>query len=153
MLRNLKFECLNQAVIESESLLSKGYSKSGNWSLAQICYHLRVSIEKNMTGYPAWMVILGYPLRPILRRFALQKLLAGDSPAGVPTAGIFVPPDNLDDASEVDQFKACVTTFLESKQPMHAHPGFGAMSNDKFNHFHAAHAAHHLSFLQPRNST
>lgn len=153
MRRDLTFEFLNQAVEESESLLCDGYSKSGNWTLAQIACHLRLTIEKNMLGYPRWMVIVGYPLRPFLRRLVLPKLLAGNSPNGFRTAGIFVPPENLDDVSELDKFKKCVESFTESDQPLHAHPGFGDMSKDEFNHFHAAHAAHHLSFLHSLKAT
>lgn len=151
MRRKLVFACLNQAIEESESLLKNGYTKSGNWSLAQICCHLRLTIENNMNGYPLWMVILGYPLRPILRWLALPKLLAGDSPNGIRTAGMFVPGDDLDDAIEVERLRKCVSNFLESVEPMHSHPGFGSMSNEEFNHFHAAHAAHHLSFLHPQD--
>ena len=55
------FECLNDAVQESESLLSGGYVKSGNWTLAQISCHLRLTIEGSLMGYPRWMVIIGYP--------------------------------------------------------------------------------------------
>ncbi len=149
MRRNLMFKCLNDAVQESESLLSGGYVKSGNWTLAQISCHLRLTIEGSMMGYPRWMVIIGYPLRPFLRWLLLPKLLAGKSPNGFRTAKIFVPADNLDDGQEVDKFKKCVTLFLESAKPMHPHPGFGSMSNEDFYHFHAVHAAHHLSFLKP----
>ena len=151
MRRKLKFENLNDAIEESESLLKTGYTMSGNWTLAQICCHLRLTIERNMTGYPRWMVVLGFPLRPLLRWLVLPKLLAGDSPAGVPTAGIFVPPNEIDDGMEAEQLKKCVAKFLDSDQAMHSHPGFGSMSNEEFSHFHAAHAAHHLGFLQPQN--
>ncbi|MEM1225263.1 MAG: DUF1569 domain-containing protein [Planctomycetota bacterium] len=149
MRRQLAMTRLDEATAESESLLASGYSRSGNWSLAQICLHLRLTIETNMHGYPRWMTILGLPLRPILRSWVLPKLLAGDSPSGIRTANIFIPPDDVDDAKEVDRFKTCVASFLESRRPMHAHPGFGSMTNQEFDHFHAAHAAHHLSFLHP----
>jgi hypothetical protein len=150
MRRKLKLQSLDEALAETTRLLQNAYTKSGNWSLAQICCHLRLSIECNMNGYPRWMTILGYPLRPFLRWLALPKLLACDSPKGIRTAGIFVPPEKLDDASEVEKFKQCVVLFQESDQPMHAHPGFGSMTNEEFDHFHAAHAAHHLGFLHPQ---
>ena len=151
MRRSITFENLSEMTGEADRLLKTGYRRSGNWSLGQVCCHLRLTMQGNLDGYPSWMVMLGFPLRPILRRFALPKLLAGNSPTGVPTAGIFVPPNDVDDADEVDQLKQCVVTFLESKQPMHAHPGFGNMSAEEFARFHAAHAAHHFSFLHPRS--
>ena len=103
-----------------------------------------------MNGYPPWMVIFGYPLRPFLRVFVLPKLLTGQSPKGIPTARIFVPSQELDDSNECEQFKSCILTFQASTSAMHPHPGFGKLTKAEFSHFHAAHAAHHLSFLHPR---
>ena len=97
------------------------------------------------------MVVLGYPIRPILRAFMLPKLLSGESPNGIPTAGIFVPPDDVVDKDEVDKFKHCIANFDATNDAMHCHPGFGKMTNEEFNRFHAAHAAHHLSFLHPND--
>lgn len=152
MRRDLNFERLGDAVGEARSLLESGYTQAGNWTLGQVCRHMRLTIESNMQGYPGWMSVLGYPLRPLLRRFALPMLLAGNSPKGIRTAGMFVPPANLDDAQEVDRFQECVAAFLASDHPMHPHPGFGAMTNEGFHRFHAAHAAHHLGFLHPNNA-
>lgn len=120
---------------------------NGNWTLGQICHHLRGTIEANLKGYPNWMVLLGYPLRPFLRRFMLPRLLSGNSPTGVKTARMFVPPSDLDDCNEVKEFTQCVSQFLAHRGQLYAHPGFGRMSCQEFNKFHAAHAAHHLSFL------
>ncbi len=111
MRRELHLACLDDAIGECERLLESGYSKSGNWSLAQICCHLRLSIECNMTGYPKYMTILGYPLRPILHYLILPRLLSGDSPSGIKTAGVFIPPDDVVDEHEVERFKRCVAEF------------------------------------------
>ncbi|QDU89133.1 hypothetical protein Pla175_25200 [Pirellulimonas nuda] len=152
MRRKLIYDSLQEAVLEAETLLSSGYTRSGNWSLAQVCRHLRLTIESNVRGYPGWMTILGYPLRPVLRAFLLPRLLDGRSPSGVRTAKIFVPPDDLVDADEVLRFERCVAEFENSDAQLHSHPGFGAMSKAEFSKFHAAHAGHHLSFLWPRQS-
>lgn len=147
--RKLLFTDLNQVIGEAESLLSSGYSMAGRWTLGQICNHMRTTIEANMDGYPKWMLILGYPIRPILHWLVMPQFLKGNSPKGIKTAGMFVPPENLDDAEEVQRLKQCVSRFLSSNQPLHAHPGFGKMSKDGFEKFHAAHSAHHLGFLIP----
>ena len=115
--------------------------------LGQICRHVRLTIEANMSGYPWWMSLLGYPLRPFLRWFMLPRLLRGNSPSGVKTAAMFVPPTGLNDTAEVEAFAECVRRFLEYQGQLHPHPGFGKLDQDEFNRFHAAHAAHHLSFL------
>ncbi len=148
MRRRLTLDHLGDAILRAKKLLETGYTKSGNWSLGQMCCHLRKTIESNMSGYPLWMTILGYPLRPLLRYFLLPRLLSGKSPNGVRTAGIFIPPQDLDDSAEVELFAHCVAGVHKSSDRLHAHPGFGAMSQDEFNRFHAAHAAHHFSFLK-----
>ncbi len=151
MRRSLQFGELEQVLAEVDSLLAKGYEKSGNWSLGQICWHMRSTMESNMNGYPNWMVILGFPLRPLLRFFGLPRLLAGKSPKGIPTAGMFVPANDVADAREVAEFRKCVKAFMSWQHSLHPHPGFGKMSAEQFATFHAAHAAHHLSFLHPKS--
>ena len=151
MRRSLQFENLEQVVAEVDRLQAKGYEKSGKWSLGQICWHMRQTMECNMNGYPTWMVVLGFPMRPLLRNIGLPRLLAGKSPKGIPTAGMFVPANDVGDAGEVEEFRKCVRAFMSWTHPLHPHPGFGRMSAEEFAAFHAAHAAHHLSFLHPKN--
>ncbi len=149
MRRELQLANLDDVVGECDRLLESGYTKNGNWSLAQICLHIRLTIERNMNGYPTWMVVLGYPLRPIFRTFMLPKLLKFESPNGIPTAGIFVPPADVKDNDEVEKIAQCINEFKGQNAPLHGHPGFGNMTHEEYNRFHAAHAAHHLSFLRP----
>lgn len=149
MRRDLRLETLDAVLEECESLMSTGYERHGNWSLGQMCNHMRLTMESNMHGYPAWMSILGLPLRPILRRVALPRLLRGNSIKGVKTAGMFVPSDALDDAEELRKFRECIHAFVSTTSPLHPHPGFGRMSHEEFERFHAAHSAHHLAFLTP----
>lgn len=152
MRRQLAFASLREVISECESLLASGYTRHGKWTLGQICCHLRVTIEANLNGYPAWMTVLGYPLRPLLKWFMLPRLLAGNSPAGIKTAGRFVPAAGLDDRSEVKALSDCIDLFEAYNKPLHAHPGFGRMTKAQFDRFHAAHAAHHLGFLSPADS-
>ncbi|MFT5300540.1 MAG: hypothetical protein ACI87E_003915 [Mariniblastus sp.] len=144
--RAIHFEELDHAVAECERLSQSGYVRNGNWSLGQICNHIRLTIDANMDGYPRWMS-LALPLRPILRRLMLPRLMRGDSPSGIKTAGMFVPPADLNDASEIMAFADCVNRFHSHTEALYPHPGFGRLAKSEFEKFHAAHAAHHLSFL------
>jgi hypothetical protein len=144
--RNLNFETLEEALEESRQLLSTGYVRNGNWSLAQACHHIRLTIDASVDGYPWWMSIAA-PIRPILRWLLLPKLLRGDSPTGIKTAGMFVPPDDLDDANEVEQLGISIGRFQAHVGPYHPHPGFGRLGRQGLEHFHAMHAAHHFGFL------
>lgn len=147
MRTDLRLNSLDEVIPECERLLKSGYEMTGRWTLGQMCNHVRLTMEANMNGYPRWMTTLGLPLRPFLRKLALPRLMDGRSIKGVKTAGMFVPPSGLDDSEEVRKLEACIEDFSRSASPLHAHPGFGRMSHDEFGRFHAAHAAHHLSFL------
>ena len=151
MRRELKLENLDAVVDECRRLLRSGYVRNGNWTLGQVCNHIRKTIDACVDGYPAWMVVLGYPLRPFLRRFLLPRLIRGDSPAGIRTAPGFVPPPDLCDAGEFEALQDSIIRFHENADALRPHPGFGAMRKDVFERFHAMHAAHHLGFLGDAN--
>jgi len=144
--REIRLETLLEAKAESRKLLEAGYVRNGNWTLGQACQHLRVTIDASMDGYPRWMS-LAAPIRPLLRWLLLPKLMRGDSLAGLKTAKIFVPPDNLNDKTEVDAFAQCIERFSNHQGKLYPHPGFGRFDHQTFGKFHAAHAAHHFSFL------
>jgi hypothetical protein len=146
--RRLQFDNLDDAVSECNDLLESGYSKHGKWSLGDACQHITLTIEANMDGYAWWMSIAA-PIRPIMRWLMLPKLLRGDSPAGLPTASSFVPSGDSEDAEQVNLFAVCVSKFHDHTSKLHPHPGFGHLSKEQFEKFHAAHMAHHLGFLEP----
>jgi hypothetical protein len=151
-LRDLKFETLGKAVDDARQLLATGYVRQGNWSLGRICRHLVLVQDPSIDGYPAWMSLFA-PLRPLMRRWLLPKVLRPDSPRGIRTAPMFVPPDNLDDAAEVEAFSASVERLINHSGKFAPHPAFGRMPRDKILEIHTAHAAHHLRFLCSENET
>jgi hypothetical protein len=147
--RDLHFDTLSDAVAECQRLLESGYIRTGKWSLGQACRHIRLTVDASIDGYPKWMSIAA-PVRPVLRWLLLPRFLRGDSPAGIKTAAMFVPPENLDDSDEVAQFADSVTRFTGHDGYLYPHPGFGKLDPELLERFHAAHAAHHLSFLGNR---
>ncbi|QDU01144.1 hypothetical protein V6x_08230 [Gimesia chilikensis] len=148
-LRELKFERLEDAVAEVESLLRTGYTQRGKWNLAQICRHLSLVQDPALDGYPKWMLIYA-PLWPVMRRLFLPRLLKGDSPQGIPTTPIFVPAADLADAVEAEHFAQSVTRFKAHEGPYHWHPGFGRLDRETLETVYTTHAAHHLRFLEPQ---
>ncbi len=151
-LRDLKFENLGEAVDDARQLLATGYVRQGNWSLGQICRHLVLVQDPSVDGYPVWMSFFA-PLRPLVRRLLLPKVLSGDSPRGIRTATMFVPRGDLDDAAEVEAFSASVGRLLDHSGSFAPHPGFGRLPREKILEIHAAHAAHHLRHLRCREET
>ena len=151
-IRHLEFENLRSAVDEARQLLASGYVRRGNWSLGQICRHLTLVQDPSIDGYPAWMSLFA-PLRPLMRKWLLPKVLRPDSPRGIRTAPIFMPPDDLDDAAEVETFSDSVARLINHSGQFAPHPAFGRMSRDEILEIHTAHAAHHLRFLCSKNDS
>jgi hypothetical protein len=146
-LRQLQFNNLEAAVDDARQLLARGYVRHGNWSLGQICRHLVLVQDYAIGGYPAWMSLFA-PLRPLMRWLLLPKLLSVNSPRGFRTSSIFRPPDDLDDATEVEAFAASVVRLLDHSGSFAPHPGFGRLPPEKILEIHTAHAAHHLRHLR-----
>ncbi|WP_145209152.1 DUF1569 domain-containing protein [Planctomycetes bacterium TBK1r] len=147
-LRQLRFRTLDEAVDDAQRLLASGYQRHGNWTLGQICQHLRVVQDPSLDGYPFWMSLFA-PLRPLVRRLLLPKILADDSPVGIKTSRIFVPAAEVDDAEEVSLFCESVGRLKAHKGAFYPHPGFGRLDAKMLERVHSAHAAHHLRFLSP----
>lgn len=145
-LRQLQFTNLQAAVDDARQLLSKGYVRHGNWSLGRICRHLVLVQDPSVDGYPIWMSLFA-PLRPLMRRLLLPKVLSGDSPRGIRTAPMFVPPRDLNDAAEVEAFEASTMRLLSHTGDFSPHPGFGRLPREKILEIHTAHSAHHLRHL------
>lgn len=146
--RKLHLEEFDSVLEECHRLLQSGYRKTGNWSLAQVCQHIRLTIDSSVAGYPLWMKLFA-PLRPILRMMFLSRLLRGDSPAGLPTAPSYVPRGDLVDAEELKLLEQAIENFRSHEGAFHAHPGFGLNDREALERFHSVHTAHHLSFLLP----
>ncbi len=146
--RDLQFDSLRSAADEVQSLLESGYERCGNWSLAQVCRHLCLVQDPSIDGYPKWISLFAF-LRPVMRCVLLPRLLAGNSPKGIPTARAFVPPQELNDATEALKFLESVARFQSYQGEFVPHPAFGRLNREQLELIHAAHAAHHLRFLKP----
>lgn len=148
-LRSLKFESLDDAVTEAQSLLESGYTRMGKWSLGQVCDHLCRVQDPSIDGYPKWFSLFAF-LRPVMRWLFLPKLAAGrPMPRGIPTASMFVPAGELGDTEQVERFAKSVERIKSHVGDFQPHPAFGRMNSESIQKVHAHHAAHHLRFLSP----
>lgn len=147
--RSLKFNDLDEVLAECRNLHQTGYQRVGKWSLGQICRHLRMTFDSSIDGYPIWMSFFA-PLRPFIRGLMLPRLLRGDSPKGVPTAPMFAPPEDVDDAEEIEIFAASLQRLQNHQGVFKPHPGFGRMESEQMKRFHTVHSAHHFGFLIPK---
>ena len=128
--RKLELHNLNEVRLELDAISESGYNMVGNWTLGQICRHLMLDLRSSMDGYPAFTYFFA-PLRPLIRKFLLPKILRFDSPVGIRTMGKFVPPAELDDRTELQRYQDQIQRFLTCVGPFKTHPGFGF--NDREN--------------------
>lgn len=153
--RKLTFATLNDAVVDAENLLAKGYDKAGNWDLAQVCGHLALWVKYSMDGVPKPPLLLRplfWVFRNTLAARQLRKLTAPAAamPAGMPTVPQSVPPAGGAAAEAVAALRAAVERFEAHTGPLAPSPLLGRMTKDQLTAVHRVHAAHHLSFLVPK---
>jgi hypothetical protein len=146
--RSLRFEQLGDIVAEVERL-ADGHRVLGNWTLAQMCYHLAGTQEFSVEpGEPAFTT--SWLFRATVGRVALRALLwFRYIPEGQGTLPP-LPPAEL--GPSLERLRGTVQRI--STEPMIArHPIFGSLSQEQWRKFHLHHAAHHLSFVIPSEAT
>ena len=153
--RTVKFDTLDAAVADAEALLSKGYEKTGQWSLGQCCGHLANWLGFAMDGFPKAPVPIRMFLwiaRNTIGPGKLKQYLAnGDMGTGKPTMPQSVPAPGGDDRDGVAKFRETVDRakmFAGTPRPS---PFFGPMDREAWVKLNCVHAAHHLSFLVPKS--
>jgi hypothetical protein len=152
--RDLKFAEMDDIVRDSERLLSRGYDKAGTWDLAQVCGHIANWMTYPLDGFPKAPV----PIRVILRllratvgRAKFEQYLRDGMPAGKPTMPQSVPPPGGDPAAAVEKLRSAVAKWKAYTGEVHPSPLFGRMTKDEATKLQLVHAAHHMSFLVPRD--
>lgn len=151
--RKLTFASLAEVVVDAENLLAKGYDRTGNWDLAQVCGHLAEWLRFPVEGFPKVPLLL----RPLLWMFRVtkgKKILAkiledGFSP-NIRTVPETVPPPGGDPAAAVAKLRDSVIRYATFDGDRHPSPLFGHLDKDTATRVQLRHCEHHLSFLVPR---
>ena len=152
--RHLTFASLDAVVRDVEELAAKGYEKTGNWDLAQMCNHLVEWIKYPLDGYPKIPLFI----RPVVwlmkvtvgKRTGRALIEGRGMKPGTQTLPQTVFPGGQDEAAAVANYKAVVERWKAHTGPLHVSPLFGTLTRDEWNRAQCGHAAHHLSLLVPR---
>jgi hypothetical protein len=155
--RTLVFATLDDAVTDAETLLAKGYDKTGQWNLGQCCGHLANWLGYAMDGFPKApppIRLLMWVARNSMGPGILKKIVAdgGTMPSGRPTAPQSVPAADADDREGVARFRETVERVNRFAGTPRPSPFFGPMDRDTWVKLNCVHAAHHLSFLTPKHA-
>jgi hypothetical protein len=153
--RPLRFTSLDEVVRDAENLLAKGYEQAGSWDLAQCCKHLSEWMRFPIDGFPKPPLPIRFLLWTMSKTVGPKKLkqyLAdGSFPAGKPTAPQTVPSPGGDAREAVEGLRKSVERMQAHAGPIVPSPFFGPMDKDTCVRLQLVHAAHHLSFLVPKN--
>lgn len=152
--RQLRFTTLDDVVRDAEGLLASGYTKTGNWDLAQVCNHLSDWLSFPVVGFPKMPIVIR-PLFWVMRKTIGRKKFEGyvreqSFPAGKPTLPQTVHAPGEDERAAVAKLKDTAERFTAHTGFIHPSPLFGPLTKDEALAMQLVHCAHHLSFLVPR---
>lgn len=134
------------AVTADVRSLRRGYEQLGNWSLAQIAWHLNKAFEFQLDTPVADPTDEQRSFRP-----AMEKSFAvGSLPTGLKTPDVALPPSSAGDG-DIDALLAMLGRVAAHDKPAQ-HRRFGPLTADEFRRLSLLHCAHHLSYLVPAQS-
>jgi hypothetical protein len=148
--RQLDFATWPAVFGDIDHLQRAGYDRLGNWDLSQTLEHVGAGLRAALRGTDhrgPWIIrrFLG-PL--ILKRILSQRRMK----AGIKVPQWWLPGPSHDESAAVDQLRSEVTAFEQLSTPPFPHPFFGPLTKKQWEDLVLVHAAHHLSFLIPRDS-
>ena len=153
--RPLVFSDLDEVVRDAVSLRANGAEKAGNWDLAQCANHLADWMGFQIDGFPKppapIRAMLWVMKKTIGRKKLLQYLADKSFPAGKPTMPQTVHAAGGDARPAVERLKQNVERLQAYTGRIVPSPLFGHMTKDEAVGMQLVHAAHHLSFLVPKN--
>lgn len=147
--RPLKLGGFQEAVAEVERLAAGGYSRAGNWGLAEVLSHLNKALNLCFEPFP---FITPAPLRPIMRTVMVPLMKRGvQFPGGLKAPDPLQPAVDLDLPEQIAEFKRLVAAILNPESQLQPyHPLLGKINREQWIVMQTWHAAHHLSFLVPK---
>jgi hypothetical protein len=148
--RELTFLDYADVIAEIDRLASRGYERTGQWTLGQVCRHLSYYMRGSLEGYP---FRLPWIIRKLIGGRLLRKLLSdAPMPSGKPTVPASRPPDHVPEERAVAEARELLERLRAHTGPVHPSPIFGTLTPEQARALHLKHAAHHLGFLVPKET-
>ncbi|MGH7179776.1 MAG: DUF1569 domain-containing protein [Tepidisphaeraceae bacterium] len=146
--RDITYRDFDEVTADAEMLANAGYERAGHWGLAEVCDHLSRYMRQSLEGFEDsrnWVMrrIVGPTLgRRILRTRRM--------PGGVITPAALRPSTGRDEREAVTELKEWIGR-VSTATDFRGVAEFGPLSPEQWRQVHLIHAAHHMSFLVPRN--
>ena len=145
--RPLKFKTTEEMNVELDHLQKANYKKLGKWSLPQACRHVAMTIEGSLEPAPSET--------PTPEETAMKQKFFGMvlNPEGIPENlpignPALIPGEDCTD-TEIDRLKAAFEKLAKLPHKYVKVGRCGPVPVSELVEVHLAHAAHHISFLQP----
>ena len=139
--RMLDFASIDEIMPEVESLL-QSHSTTGQWTLAQILYHLATAIRLTTLGRAGPSPGPGF--EEFRERFFRSRRFPEGLEAPHPR---LIPPTDVDIDVEKQALQEAIARFASAIGPFPRHPFLGALNKEEWSQFHCIHCAHHLGFV------
>ena len=147
--RRLDFQNWPEVLEDIDHLRLSGYARAGNWDLSQITEHVGEGLRTALRGTnhrAAWII------RKVFGPIILKRILRDRRmKAGIKVPQWWLPGPTHDESAAIDQFRADVSAFQAMTSEPFSHPFFGPLTKQQWQDLVLIHAAHHLSFLVPRD--
>jgi len=145
--RKLRFETLDEIVVEAERLAKMPIRLLGNWSYGQILEHMATAIDHYYTGMPikpSWF------MRYFVAPFIKNSLLTKGMPAGIqlPKSAAALLPNPTEIQPALEHLKRSID-HLKEESPKMPSPFFGDMAPQEWVALTLRHAELHLGFVVP----
>lgn len=147
--RTLRFDTLEQALSEAESLTATAVTTSGNYSLGQILEHLARTIDVVNGDLQAPPIPL--PLRlagRLLRPMFLNRPMRSGFKLPSKAQSVFWPDHETDAKASLEHYRRAITRLMQI-DPLPKHPLLGEMDRRQHEQLQCRHAELHLSFVHP----
>lgn len=146
--RKLDFRSYDEILAEIDRLHAGGYSRAGQWDLAQICDHLNYFMLGSIDGHQfrvPWLfkILFG---RLVLKRILKQRRMK----SGVFTPQKPLPAPGGDEPAAIARLKQTIERRKAHQGELIPSPFFGYLTPEQWCELDLIHAAHHLGFLQPK---
>ncbi len=145
--RRLRFDSIADLNAELDRLRAGTYRKLGNWTLPQVCRHVAMTITGSLTPPPSD--------EPTAEESAMKQKFFGmvmgsaGMPENLPIGNpALIPPADCSNA-EIDVLKSAFQSLATYPHKCVKVGRCGPVPVIELIPLHLAHAAHHLSFLEP----
>lgn len=153
---DLKFGSLEEVETYIRKQERNGYVSNGNWNLGQICEHLSDWMLYPIHGFPRSNILIAAMLF-CLRTTAGKRMFHTVSKTqrmkpGQPTLPATVHRKDVAESQSVERLASAIRELGNFQGKLKPSPLFGKLTHEEYVSLHLAHCAHHLSFLEPRES-